>query len=114
MDKTTKTVVTPASQAFNILNLASASINRATSLENISVGESITGTLVNLQQMPPIDGKPVCRIYVHCHEFDVRFNALLDGTLSENISRKNADIDLVFRGINNVRGTSYPKFSVLF
>jgi hypothetical protein len=114
MEKVTKKVVTPASQAFNILDLASASITRAQSLDSINVGESITGTLVNLQQMPPIDGKPVCRIYVHCPEFDVRFNALLDGTLGENISLKNSECDLIFRGINNVRGTKYPKFSVLF
>ena len=114
MEKTTKTVVTPASQAFNILGLASASTNRATSLDNISVGETILGTIVNVQQMPAIDGKPVCRVYVHCPEFDVRFNALLDGTLFDVLRAKGSECDLVFRGINDVRGTKYPKFSVLF
>jgi len=114
MPKVTATVVTPASQAFNILDLASASITRATSLDSINLGESITGTLVNLQQLPPISGKPVCRVYVHCSEFNVRFNALLDGTLADNISLKGADCDLIFRGVNNVKGTVYPKFSVLF
>ena len=114
MAKAKNTVVTPASQAFNILDLASASITRAQSLDNISVGESITGTLTNLQQLPPINGKPVCRVYVHCPEFNVRFNALLDGTLAENIALKSLECELIFRGINDVRGTKYPKFSVLF
>lgn len=99
---------------FNIKALASASTTKAKSLEKISVGESITGTLTNLQQLPPINGKAVCRVYVHCAEFDARFNALLDGTLAENISLKGLDCELVFRGINDVRGTKYPKFSVLF
>ena len=114
MSTTTKKVVTPATQAFNIADLASASITRAESLESINIGESIVGSIVNIQAIPPINGKPVCRIFVHVPDFNVRFNALLDGTIAELISLKGIDAELVFRGINNVRGTSYPKFSVLF
>lgn len=114
MTKTTVKVATPASQAFNIADLASASTTRAQSLESINVGESIVGSIVNIQPMPPINGKPVCRIFVHFPEFNVRYNALLDGTIAELIPLKGIDAELVFRGINTVRGTSYPKFSVLF
>jgi hypothetical protein len=114
MTKPTEKVATPASQVFNIVGLADASITRAKSLESIKVGEALLGTIANIQQVPPINGRPVCRVYVHCTEFDVRFPALLDGTLNENLARKNDECDLIFRGINDVRGTKYPKFSVLF
>lgn len=100
---------------FNLNGVADATIKgKAKSLDKISVGEFIIGTLTNLQQLPPINGKPVCRVYIHCTEFDKRFNALLDGSVASNIDLKGREIDLVFRGINDVRGTKYPKFTVLF
>lgn len=114
MSTTQKTVATPAMQAFNIADLATQAPISATSLEAIESGQSIDGIITNVQQMAPINGKAVCRIYVNCAAFNRSFNALLDGTLAEVLPLKGLDATLVFRGVNTVGGQSYPKFSVLF
>jgi len=102
------------STTHNILNLATQAPSTATDLAKIKEGDCLVGTISNVQPMQAINGKPVCRIYVHCPAFNLRFTSLLDGTLTEVLSLKGIEITLIFRGINSVNGTSYPKFSTVF
>jgi hypothetical protein len=101
-------------KTFDLTNLATQAPMKIKSLETAQLGESIVGTIVNVQPMQAINGKPVCRIYVHIPEFNVRYNALLDGTLHEVLPLKGIEITLTFRGVNVVNGNAYAKFSTLF
>ena len=99
---------------FDIASLATQAPKVAKDLAKISLDECISGTIVNVQPMRPIDGKPVCRIYVDCPEHKQRFNALLDGTLTEVLGFKGVSVTLVFRGINTTERGQFPRFSTMF
>lgn len=99
---------------FNISKLATQAPAMATDLAKIKIDDAIVGNIANVQPMQAINGKAVCRIYVHCPAFKQRFTALLDGSLTEVLALKGIEITLIFRGINNVSGVEYPKFSTVF
>jgi len=105
---------TDMSNTFNIASLATQAPTEAKDLAKINIEECIHGTITNVQPMAPINGKPICRIYVDCPKFKTRFNALLDGTLAEVLSFKNSEITLIFRGINSTTKGDYPRFSTMF
>jgi hypothetical protein len=99
---------------FNIASLATQAPKEAKDLAKINLDECLHGTIVNVQPMAPINGKPVCRIYVDCPKHSTRFNALLDGTLTEVLSFKGVEITLIFRGVNSTSKGDYPRFSTMF
>ena len=114
MSTTPKTKTPAQAQTFNIADLATQAPSNATDLSNMKENDCLIGTISNVQPMQAINGKPVCRIYVHCPAFNVRFSSLLDGTLTDVLPLKGIEITLIFRGVNSVNGVSYPKFSTVF
>lgn len=114
MSTTTSTKTSASAQTFNISDLATQAPKTATDLAKINKDDCILGTIVNVQPMQAINGKAVCRIYVHCPAFNQRFNALLDGSLTDVLPLKGIEITLIFRGINSKDGVEYPKFSTVF
>ena len=114
MSTTTSTKTSASAQTFNIADLATQAPINATDLANIKEGDCLIGSIANVQPMQAINGKAVCRIYVHCPAFNQRFSSLLDGSLTEVLALKGIEITLIFRGINVVNGVSYPKFSTVF
>lgn len=102
------------SNTFNITSLATQAPAIATDLAKIKKDDCLVGNIVNVQPMQAINGKAVCRIYVHCPAFNQRFTALLDGGLTDVLPLKGIEITLIFRGVNNVNGVEYPKFSTVF
>ena len=111
MSKTNTVLATPT------FNLLAQDVQQVSSLvmckdiTKISTGEGIEGTLSTFNIIL-IKGKQVLKWTVKTSNGN--FSCLMDGNIQEGLCLKGTEVVLIFRGISEVKGVKYPKFSTTF